>query len=118
MKNTASSFVGRHLIIEFWDCRHVNSKEKIKAAILKAVKDCGATLLKSYVHAFKPQGVSAVAVIAESHISVHTWPEKKYAAFDVFTCGRQVDPYLAFESLKGSLKPKNVSLMEIKRGVK
>jgi S-adenosylmethionine decarboxylase proenzyme len=85
--------------------------------MLKAAIDCGAVVLGNSFHHFSPQGVSGVVVIAESHISIHTWPEYGYAAVDVFTCGTTVNPEKAAEVLIERLGSKNHSLMEVPRGV-
>ena len=73
--------------------------------------------MKSVFHRYNPQGVSGVVVIAESHISIHTWPEYGYAAVDFFTCGDAVDPYEAHEYLKKSLKAQDSHITELKRGM-
>lgn len=107
---------GVHLLIDFWEAKNLDSVSFCKKALEKAVKDCDTTLLKINLHKFSPQGVSGVAVIAESHISIHTWPEFNYVALDVFVCGGK-DPYLALESLKKSFRPKRINITEAKRGV-
>ena len=77
----------------------------------------GATLLHIHLHHFTPNGgVSGVAVLAESHISLHTWPERGFAAFDVFMCGA-CDPYKAMPALRAAFKPERVELQEEKRGL-
>lgn len=106
---------GIHLILEFWGAKNLDSIQKIKKALTEAVKAARATLLKIDLHKFSPQGVSGVAVIAESHISIHTWPEKKYAALDIFMCGRS-DPYKSVDVLKKYFQPRRVKIIEIKRG--
>ena len=110
-------YAGHHILLEFWEAKDINSIRAIKKALAQAVKACGATLLKIELHKFSPQGVSGVAIIAESHISIHTWPEYQYTAIDIFTCGNEVDPYQAISSLKSSFKPKDVQLLEVKRGI-
>ena len=82
--------VGRHMICEFWGASNLENAEHTEHALLRAVKAGKATLIKTVVHQFAPQGVSGVAVLAESHISIHTWPETGYAAIDYFTCGDHV----------------------------
>lgn len=80
--------VGRHLIAECWDCNErIFSATAIREALEEAVKASGATLLRLIVHTFEPYGVSAVAIVSESHLFIHTWPEMRYIAVDVFTCG-------------------------------
>ncbi len=111
------TFAGRHLIIDFWEAEGLNDKDRIEQAIKDAVEAAGATLLHIHLHTFTPSGgVSGVAVLAESHISVHTWPERDYAAFDVFMCG-EAQPRKAFSVLKHALAPKRFVVAEHKRGV-
>jgi len=83
----------------------------------EAVRCSGATRVRSVFHRYNPQGVSGVVVIAESHCSIHTWPEYGYAAVDFFTCGKDVDPYRALESLRTALKAGDVQVREVKRGI-
>ena len=85
--------------------------------MVTAAVDSGATVLGESFHHFSPQGVSGVVVIAESHLSIHTWPEYGYAAVDIFTCGTSVEPEKAAEVLIEKLGAKNHSLMEIQRGL-
>src|SRR5690349_7982292 len=81
------------------------------------VQRCGATLLEEMIHPFTPQGVTGVAVISESHILIHTWPEHGYAAVDVFTCGKKVTPEDVVPVLRHYFKPGHVQVMEMKRGI-
>lgn len=111
------TFAGSHLIVDFWDAEGLNDKERIEQAMRNAVEAAGATLLHIRLHAFEPNGgLSGVAVLAESHISVHTWPERGYAAFDVFMCG-DAEPRKALKALEQSLTPKRVVVGMHKRGV-
>jgi S-adenosylmethionine decarboxylase len=111
--------LGRHLLVELHDCdrQALNDLDLIREVMLKAAVDCGAVIMGESFHRFSPQGISGVVVIAESHISIHTWPEHGYAAADVFTCGTSVNPEVAAKVLIDTLKSKNHSLTEIKRGV-
>jgi S-adenosylmethionine decarboxylase len=111
--------LGRHILVELYDCDReaLNDLDFIREVTLKAAVDCGAVVLGESFHRFSPQGVSGVVVIAESHLSIHTWPEFGYAAADVFTCGTTVNPEIAAEVLIDKLGSKNHSLMEIQRGV-
>ena len=111
--------LGRHLLVELHDCDReaLNDLDLIRETMLKAAVDCGAVVMGESFHRFSPQGVSGVVVIAESHISIHTWPEYGYAAADVFTCGTSVNPEIAAEVLIDRLGSKNHSLTEIRRGV-
>jgi S-adenosylmethionine decarboxylase len=111
--------LGRHILVELYDCdkEALNDLELLRDVMVKAAIDCGAVVLGESFHRFSPQGVSGVVVIAESHLSIHTWPEFGYAAADVFTCGTTVNPEIAAEVLIDKLGSKNHSLMEIPRGV-
>lgn len=111
--------LGRHILVEMHDCNResLNDLDLIRAVMLKAAVDCGAEVLGESFHRFSPQGVSGVVVIAESHISIHTWPEHGFAAADVFTCGTKVNPVIAADVLIEKLESKNHTLTEIQRGV-
>ncbi|MCD6249850.1 MAG: S-adenosylmethionine decarboxylase proenzyme [candidate division Zixibacteria bacterium] len=111
--------LGRHLIAEYTKCNgdKLDNLEHIKHSLLEAVRRSGATIVNSVFHRYAPQGVSGVVVIAESHMSIHTWPEYNYAAVDFFTCGQTVDPYLANEYLKKSLGSTKATVTEIPRGI-
>ena len=111
--------LGRHLLVELQDCNReaLDNLDLIRDVMLQAAIDCGAVVLGTSFHRFTPQGVSGVVVIAESHISIHTWPEYGYAAVDVFTCGTTVNPEKAAEVLIEKLGSKNHVTTEIARGV-
>jgi len=111
------TFAGLHLIIDLWEAEGLDDKERIEKAMRDAVEAAGATLLHIHLHTFSPNGgVSGVAVLAESHISVHTWPEKGYAAFDVFMCGN-AEPKKALKVLEQAFQPKRTVVGVHKRGV-
>ena len=109
--------LGRHLILEYWDAANLNNPELVERALTEAALAGGATLLSVRTHQFAPQGVSGVAIIAESHISIHTWPEYDYAAVDIFTCGDRVDPHKINEVLAKYFRPKRQNVTEILRGL-
>ncbi len=115
-KNESYSYAGIHLIVEFWQAKNLNSEKIIEKALKEAVKASGSDLLNLYIHKFSPEGITGVAAISESHISIHTWPEEGYSAIDIFTCGK-TKPYKALEALKKYFKPKYISVEEIKRGI-
>jgi S-adenosylmethionine decarboxylase len=108
-------FAGTHLIIEVVDGTGLDDEDRIERAFRDCVDTCGATLLHIHTHKFTPQGVSGVAVLAESHISVHTWPEIGYGAFDVFMCG-DADPWRAVEVLRRAFDAGEVRVRELLRG--
>ncbi|MFP4106067.1 MAG: adenosylmethionine decarboxylase [Phycisphaerae bacterium] len=110
-------FAGIHLIVELWGARHMTDPQRIKEIMTEAVDACGATLLSIDLHVFSPGGgVSGVAVLSESHISIHTWPEFAYAAMDIFVCGT-LDPHKTVPVLREGFRPDSIQVMEIKRGV-
>ena len=110
--------LGRHVIIELWGCCDViNDAAFVESSMRKAVDAANATLLDIFVHEFSPQGVTGVAVLAESHLSIHTWPEYGYVAADVFTCGSTTKPEAAAEVLRIEFQAKNAQIQELERGV-
>ncbi len=111
--------LGRQILVEFYDCESgsINDVEYIEQSMLTATKEAKATIISHNFHKFSPYGVSGVVVIAESHVTIHTWPEYNYAAVDIFTCGDTIDPWIIQETLKEAFGSKNVSSMEMKRGL-
>lgn len=107
---------GRHLIIDLYDAKNLTNLNNIKEILVKCVKVAEATLLNIDLHHFSENdGVSGVAVLAESHISIHTWPEYNYAALDVFMCG-DTKPELCIEVLKEEFETLNINVQKILRG--
>jgi S-adenosylmethionine decarboxylase len=110
-------FAGTHLIIDLWGASRLDEIDHIEATLREAVDAAGATLLHIHLHHFTPNGgVSGVAILAESHISIHTWPERDYAALDVFMCGG-AHPHLSIPVLKRAFEPTSVQVGDHKRGV-
>ena len=111
--------LGKHLLLELKGCdkEALNDIEFLRSTLVTAAIDCGATVLGESFHPFQPQGVSGVVVIAESHLSIHTWPEYGYAAADIFTCGTTVQPEKAARVLIEQLGAKSHSVVEIRRGL-
>ncbi|MFO7965275.1 MAG: adenosylmethionine decarboxylase [Desulfobacterales bacterium] len=111
------AYAGIHLIIELWNARHLTSPSRIREILIQAIERCGATLLSIDLHIFSPNGgVSGVAVLQESHLSIHTWPEYHYAAIDIFVCGT-INPRLALDVLEKGFSPESIQVKEIKRGI-
>ncbi len=106
---------GVHLIIDVVDGERLDDQAHIENVLRECVETCGATLLHIHLHKFSPEGVSGVAVLAESHISVHTWPEKGYAAFDVFMCG-DARPELAADIIGARFKARETRVSTFLRG--
>lgn len=111
------TFAGNHVILDLWGAEGLTDLDRLRTAMQSAVEAAGATLLHMHLHHFgEGAGVSGVAVLAESHISVHTWPEAGYAAFDIFMCG-QARPSDAVALLKEELKPERFVIKYYRRGV-
>ena len=110
--------LGRHVIAEFYGCDHsvIDDVSQIRTALVDATSAIGATVVAEAFHKFAPQGVSGTVVIAESHLSVHTWPEKGYVAIDIYTCGG-LDPRLALGGLETALGAESHRWQEIVRGL-
>ncbi len=110
--------IGRHLIAEYYECRRdtLDEVDTIREAMLDAAVALGATVLGENFHQFTPHGVSGTVVIAESHLSVHTWPENGYVAVDIYTCGG-LDPRIGFKLLRERLGATSCRVQEIVRGL-
>jgi len=111
--------LGTHLLVELKDCNPEILKDlkRVKEALVSAAKDAKATIIDVSFHEFNPFGISGMVVIAESHLSIHTWPEYAYAAVDIFTCGDVIKPEVAARFLIECFECKNPSVMEMKRGI-
>ena len=110
-------FAGHHYLIDMWDCLYLEDENKVKDLLKRAAEEAGASVLKINIHHFgEGQGVSGVAILAESHISIHTWPERNFAAFDIFMCGN-TNPELSLNFLKKKFKPSKVEIKRLKRGL-
>lgn len=117
--NSTVNAIGKHLIIEFRGAKNLTDHASAEAVFRQAVNDAGATLLDINLHSFKSEdmndaGFTGVAILAESHMSIHTWPEKSYAALDVFMCG-DANPLLALDALKAHFMPEKVELVTLTR---
>ncbi len=110
--------VGRHLIIELFACDadRINTVDTVSAALREAAEVIGATIVSEAFHQYAPQGVSGVLLIAESHMSVHTWPESGYVAVDIYTCGG-LDPRPGARAMGKALAAEQCRLQETVRGL-
>jgi len=107
---------GSHLIIDLYEAERLDDLDHIAETLKQCVDAAGATLLHMHLHPFEPNGgVSGVAVLAESHISIHSWPERRYAALDVFMCG-DAKPARCIEILRRAFKPERLAVKELLRG--
>ncbi|HKL82856.1 MAG TPA: adenosylmethionine decarboxylase [Desulfobacter sp.] len=102
--------LGRHITIEYYDCASdvLLDKDRVESILLKAARESGATIISSSFHQFEPQGVSGVVIIAESHFTVHAWPEHDYAAVDIFTCADNIDLDTAIHSIEAQFSSRRV----------
>lgn len=111
--------LGYHVLLELRDCNPtlLNDLGYIRQAMLTAALDVGATVVGESFHRFSPQGVTGILAIAESHISIHTWPEYGYAAADIFSCGASFLPREAAQRLAAQLESRDPEIKEIERGL-
>jgi S-adenosylmethionine decarboxylase len=109
-------FAGHHLIIDLFGARRLDDLKHVERTLKRCAEVAGATLLHTHLHHFTPNGgVAGVAVLSESHISIHSWPEANYAALDVFMCG-ETQPHLVIDILRQAFQARDVVVKEHKRG--
>lgn len=114
---SSATFLGSHVLGEFFDCARLpEDVETIKELMETAADRIGATVVQSVFHTFNPYGLSGVVVIAESHLSVHTWPEYRCACVDVFTCSPDLNPRIGFDYLKEQFGARYCDVIELPRG--
>ena len=105
------------MLIDLWGASNLCDPDYIDRALRESAEASGATILHGHFHHFSPNGgVSGVLVLAESHISIHTWPERDFAAIDIFMCGG-CNPYLGLPALKEAFQPQSFNLGEQRRGL-
>jgi S-adenosylmethionine decarboxylase len=110
-------FAGTHLLVDLWGASNLADPDHIDRALREAAEAAGATILHGHFHHFSPNGgVSGVLVLAESHISIHTWPERDFAAIDIFMCGA-CNPHHGIPALKAAFNPESINLGEQRRGL-
>jgi S-adenosylmethionine decarboxylase len=111
--------LGTHIVCELSGCNSeaLTDVDAVHGVMIAAAKAANATIMESAFHRFEPQGVSGTVILAESHLSIHTWPEKRYAAMDFYTCGDHTDPWLACEYAARALGAKQMLTTEFKRGI-
>lgn len=113
------STFGRHVAIDVWgvDFDLLNSAEYLQAQLVEAAEACGATVMSVQSKQFEPQGATVLVLLSESHLSIHTYPERGFAAIDCYTCGETVDPQLAIDYLVSVLKPEKTYAKKLVRGL-
>jgi S-adenosylmethionine decarboxylase len=109
---------GRHIIVDAWqiDFSLVNDEEYLLKIMEAALHESGATILSVQSKSFSPQGITILFLLSESHLSIHTYPEKGFAAIDCYTCGNSVDPQVTIDYLISALKPEKVYTRKLIRG--
>jgi S-adenosylmethionine decarboxylase len=111
--------LGRHVILELYECdaKVLKDLDKVRDEMMEAARRAQAIIVTTIFHEFSPFGISGIVVISTSHLSIHTWPENRYAAVDIFWCGAVVQPQAAIEHLTQVFGAKRISVVELKRGV-
>ena len=114
----AANLQGVHYCVDFHGCdpEELDNEAFLVGLLQRAAHKANATVLNTVSHKFQPQGVTALLLLAESHMSIHTWPERGYASVDVFTCGQTMDPYTAVKTIKAELKSDEMKLVKVIRG--
>ena len=107
--------LGRQILCDMWGCEGLEDADLAESALQEATRAGNATLIRSFVHRFSPHGITALALIAESHVALHTWPEYGYASVDIFTCG-DADPEAILDSLIEAYQPRQVQRLTLERG--
>jgi S-adenosylmethionine decarboxylase len=111
--------LGTHLLIELKECNPeiLKNIEKVRSTMISAAREARATIIDFSFREFNPFGISGIVVIAESHLTIHTWPEYSYAAVDIFTCGDSIKSDIAASYLIEQFECKDPSILEMKRGI-
>ena len=111
--------LGLHLLVELKECNPslLDDLNHIRMAMIRAAQEANAHIVGESFHHFSPQGVTGILAIAESHISIHTWPEYGYAAADIFTCGSTFQAKKVADILVGELESRDPEVTEIHRGL-
>jgi S-adenosylmethionine decarboxylase len=111
--------IGVHLIADLYGCDFdkLNNQSFLRSTLTTAAQVAGCRILSVNFESFEPQGQTGVVIVAESHLSIHTYPEFGYAATDLFTCGTQTMPWIALSSIIAALSPSRHEVKEIKRGL-
>ncbi|WP_178021164.1 adenosylmethionine decarboxylase [uncultured Paenibacillus sp.] len=113
------STFGRHVAVDAWgvDYEVLNNAGLLEAHLVEAAEACGATILSIQSRQFEPQGATVLVMLSESHLSIHTYPERGFAAIDCYTCGEMVDPQLAIDYLVSVLNPEKTYAKKLIRGM-
>jgi len=116
MERNGKEFAGLHVIVDIYGAENLDDPDYVETILRKCIDRCQATLLNMTLHTFPPtNGVTGVACLSESHISVHTWPEHEYAAFDIFMCGNS-EPEIAADIIIKDFGASSYKIQKIQRG--
>jgi len=107
----------KELLVDMYGCENLDDEKFLCETLEAAAKSVGANIIQKMTKRFSPIGVSVILILAETHISIHTWPEYKYAALDIFICGEGKDPETAWNVIKETLQPKDFKIRRIERRV-
>ena len=107
----------KHFLLDLYGCDYekLNDESFLRCTLNNAAKLANATVLNLISNKFEPQGVTAIALLAESHVSIHTWPESHFSAVDIYTCGHNMRPEIASKFFIKALKAEEHILRIIKR---
>ncbi len=109
----------KELLVDLYGCQgDLDNAEFLIGVLRAAAQKMGSTVIKTTSHRFSPKGITAMAILAETHISIHTWPEYGYAALDIFICSNEIDPNLGWKSVKEALMPASHKIHELKRKIR
>lgn len=109
------AYAGTHVVADFWGAKEILTEKELSDLLLGAAKEAKANPLQVAIHRFEPRGITGAVILSESHIALHTWPEREYTAIDIFTCGK-ADPRSAVAYFERKLKPRRVEIRTMRRG--
>ncbi len=116
MRRDGKEFAGIHLLLDLVGAQNIDDKDIIEKVLRQSAEAAGATLLHIHLHQFTPNGISGIAVLAESHISFHSWPDRRFAALDVFMCGN-TQPHETIGIIRAAFLPEKLNVTEKLRGL-
>ncbi|MCW4055313.1 MAG: adenosylmethionine decarboxylase [Candidatus Bathyarchaeota archaeon] len=108
----------RELLVDLYGCKgNLNDADFLADVLRAAARDMGSTVVRTVTHKFSPTGTTVITILAETHISIHTWPENDYAALDIFVCSEKVEPKLGWQRVEEALKPASSKLHTLTRRI-
>ncbi len=117
IEQDGTRYAGRHLMVDMWGAKNLNHLENVRNALLESINACGANLIELMLYQFTPNGgITGAAVLSQSHLCIHTWPEESFVAIDLFVCGLN-EPTLILPVLQAAFLPERVEVREHKRGL-